>query len=125
MPQITMPIGDSEPEPDVQVTAVEIPTTYARHPGPQDMALVVEVSESSLARRSRIQETSLRHQGVPVYWIVNLVDRRLEVYSEPSGPADAPDYRRRQIFGPGQRVPLILDGREVGCDRGAFLDLLP
>ena len=57
--------------------------------------------------------------GIPVYWIINLVDRQLEVYSDPEGR----DYRTSQVFSPEQDVPVIIDGVEVGRIRVA--DLLP
>jgi hypothetical protein len=57
-----------------------------------------------------------------VYWIVNVVDGRLEVYDDPTGPDSNPDYRRRTEFGPDSEVPLVLDGREVA--RIAVRDLL-
>jgi hypothetical protein len=52
--------------------------------------------------------------SIPVYWIVNLVDRRIEVYSQPSGPTDQPAYGSFQIYQPGDNVPIILDGNTVG-----------
>ena len=39
--------------------------------------------------------------ALPVYWIVNLVHDCVEVYTEPSGPVDNPDYRRRQDYSCG------------------------
>jgi len=45
---------------------------------------------------------------------VNLVARTIEVYTEPSGPARKPDYRKRVDYTAGDRVPILLDGNEVG-----------
>jgi hypothetical protein len=49
-----------------------------------------------------------------VYWIVNLVERCIEVYTEPSGPAEAPDYGRRRVYRPEDAIPVVLAGVEVG-----------
>ena len=57
--------------------------------------------------------------GIPVYWIVNLVDRQVEVYSDP-GPEG---YRSTQIFTPGQDVPIVIDGATMGTVPVA--DILP
>ncbi len=57
--------------------------------------------------------------GVPVYWIVNLVDRQVEVYTDPVPGG----YATRTDFRPGQRVPVVIDGREVG--QIAVDDILP
>jgi Uma2 family endonuclease len=61
--------------------------------------------------------------GIPAYWIVNLPKGRIEVYSQPTGPAETPSYRERHEYGPDDGVPVILDGREVG--RIAAREILP
>ena len=56
-----------------------------------------------------------RAAGVdPVYWIINLEDRCIEVYTDPTGPAEEPDYRQRKVFGEDDWVPIFLDGKEIG-----------
>jgi Uma2 family endonuclease len=115
---------DSEPEPDVTVVRGERRQYLAqdRHPGPQDTALVVEVADSSLAVDETLKAPAYARARIPVYWIVNLVDRRVQVYTDPTGPAAEPAYRQRQDFGPDAFVPVVLDGQEVG--RVAVGDLL-
>jgi Uma2 family endonuclease len=54
-----------------------------------------------------------------VYWIVNLIDHQVEVYSEP-GPQG---YRSRHTFRRGRHVPVAIDGLERG--RIAVADILP
>jgi Uma2 family endonuclease len=76
--------------------------------------LVVEVAESSLAVDRTLRKELYAAAGIPLYWIVNLVDRRLEVFTGPSGPTPHPDYATTTILGPGDEVALILDGQEVG-----------
>jgi hypothetical protein len=103
----------SEPEPDMAVVR-GAPRDYTdRHPGPGDVALVVEVSDSSLHRDQGFKKSIYAKSGIPAYWILNLVGRRLEVYSDPTGPAQDPDYRRRNDFGEADQVPLVLEDREV------------
>ena len=46
-------------------------------------------------------------------WIVNLVDRRVEVHNDRTGPAAAPAYRRRHDFGPADQPPIVIDDRPV------------
>jgi hypothetical protein len=45
---------------------------------------------------------------------VDLQGKKVEVYTQPSGPAEHPDYAQRQEFGLGDTIPVVLDGREVG-----------
>jgi hypothetical protein len=49
-----------------------------------------------------------------VYWIVNLVDRRVEVYTDPNGPGDDPRYHTLRVFPAGAAVPVELDGAAIG-----------
>jgi Uma2 family endonuclease len=108
-----------EPFPDVSVVRGDPETYDDHHTGPADAALLIEVSESSLDRDQGEKWAAYGRGGIPVYWIVNLVDRRVEVYTDP-GPAG---YASREVFQPGQDVPVIIAGVEVG--RVAVADILP
>ena len=57
------------------------------------------------------------------YWIVNLVDHLIEVYTAPTGVGPLATYSSRQDYRPGDVVPLALDGTVVG--RVAVADVLP
>jgi hypothetical protein len=114
---------DSEPEPDVGVVRGDTRQYMDRHPGPQDLALVVEVSEATLQRDRGWKKRLYAQANIPVYWIVNLIDRQVEVYTDPTGPAEQPDYRQRQIYQATDAVPVVIDGREIG--RIAVCELLP
>ncbi len=113
----------SEPEPDVVVVRGQRRQYLDRHPGGQDVAVVVEVSDATLQRDRTTKKRIYARAGIAVYWVVNLPDRRVEVYTLPSGPAEHPDYRQRQDFQPSEMLPLMLDGAEVG--RLLVQDVLP
>jgi hypothetical protein len=51
--------------------------------------------------------------SIPVYWIINLVDQRVEVYTNPTGVDADPGYRRRDDYGQNDKVPLIIDGEII------------
>lgn len=104
--------SDSEPEPDLAIVRGE-PLDYLKHhPLPDDMAMVVEVAETSL-RRDRIKCRLYARAGVAVYWIVNLVDAQIEVFTDPSGPAESPSYANQKAYSHGDALPLIVAGQEV------------
>lgn len=109
----------NEPEPDVAVVKGPRARYKKRHPGPADTALLAEVADSSLAKDLALVAT-YGAAGIAVYWIVNLVRRQIEVYTDPD-PAGG--YRSRVDYRPGQDVPVIIDGQKVG--RIAVADLLP
>lgn|SRR5262245_1289732 len=116
-------LATSEPEPDVVVARGSWRDYQAHHPGPSEIGLVVEVAESSLTRDRDDKGPIYADAGLPVYWIVNLVDRQLEVYTQPSGTVAAARYAQRQDFRPGDSVHLLLDGAVVG--QVAVRDVLP
>ncbi len=114
---------DSEPEPDVAVVRGTRRDYLSRHPGPGDLALVVEVSDATLRRDQTLKRRLYAASGIEVYWIVNLPESQIEVYTQPSGPAGDADYGHRQIYGPSDSVPVVIGGDEVG--RVAVRDVLP
>jgi Uma2 family endonuclease len=103
-------LGDGEPEPDGSVARGTIDDYSAKHPGPADLALVIEVADSSLDRDRGIKLQSYARAGIVCYWIINLIDRQIEVHTQPDAEADAPTYRAREIFKPGDSVPLMICG---------------
>ena len=71
-----------------------------RHPGPEAVALVVEVTRSSVAK-DRALARVYGAGGIPAYWIVNIPRRQLEVYAKPV----AGQYPAPKIL--GRRKPAI------------------
>ncbi len=104
-----IPSQSSMPEPDLIVARGTWRDYATRHPEPADVALVVEVADSSLALDRKLGQIHSA-AGLPVYWILNLVDRQPEAYSEPS----AAGFASRRDFEEGDSAPLELDAREAG-----------
>lgn len=76
-----------EPEPDGMLVHGR-PERYAdRHPGAADVGCVIEVSSSSLERDRTTKQRIYAEAAIAQYVIVNLVDRRVEVYEEPKPEA--------------------------------------
>jgi len=115
---VSIPIRDSEPEPDVAVVRGQIRDYLDHHPGPADVGLIVEVADSSLAD-DRAMAATYGGGGIPVYWIVNVAGRQLEVYANPAGGA----YPAPTILAEKESVDLTIGGQVVG--RIAVADLLP
>ena len=118
---ITLP--DSEPEPDYVAVRGGDADYDARHPGPADVGLIAEVADSSLAVDRTDAHRIYARAGLPVYWIVNIPDRQIEVYTDPRPAADPPAYATRRDYLVGDGVPVVLDGARVGAV--AVADVLP
>lgn len=113
---------ESEPEPDLVVVPGR-PADYRRS-HPARPTLVVEVAETSL-RFDREDKGSLyARAGIRDYWIVNLVDRALEVYRDPvpdPGAAYGWRYGSAAVLAPPEGATLL----DVPSCRVAVADLLP
>ncbi len=81
-PAATSPI--SEPQPDLMLMARRDDRYVSGHPGPQDILLLVEVSDSSLRYDRNIKLRHYAEVGIPEVWIVNLRNDRIESHTEPS-----------------------------------------
>lgn len=116
-------LDDSLPEPDVAVVRGSPRDYTGRHPAPDELAIVVEVADSSLRRDREDKLRVYARNGLAVYWIVNVADRVIDVYTDPSGPAPAPDYATTATYHPGDAVPVVIAGTAVGTVNAS--DLLP
>lgn len=103
--------SDSEPEPDLVVARGKPSDYWSNHPTPADVALVIEVSESSL-RRDRRKRRIYSRAGVSAYWIVNLDADRIEVCTAPESALG--EFQRREVVPLATALALQLgDGRVV------------
>ena len=114
---------DSVPEPDLKVVRGDDEDYLERDPVAGEVPIVVEVADSSLPDDSgemlRIYAAAL----IPVYWIVNIPNRRIDVYSRPISRSELSRYEEWQSFGIGDMVPVMIEGVEVG--KIAVKDVLP
>jgi Uma2 family endonuclease len=101
---------DSVPEPDVVVVRGDPGRYRHQHPSGADIALIVEVAESSL-QRDRSKAAIFSRAGVPCYWIVNLIDQQVEVFSDPQHGV----YQARQALRGSDPLPVMIESREVAA----------
>jgi Uma2 family endonuclease len=121
--QSAITLADSEPEPDLAVVREDPGRYTTRHPGAADVGLVIEVADSTLAGDRADKGRIYARAAIPCYWIVNLVDHQVEVYTSPSGPTAAPAYAQRQDYRTGDTIPLELHGNTVA--HFAVQDVVP
>ena len=100
----------NEPEPDLAVVRGTKDEYARRHPRPGDVELLIEVADSTLEKDRGPKLVAYGRGGISVYWIVNLIDRQLEIH-----PVPLPiGYRDRRVLVAGEEAPLTLEGKEVG-----------
>ena len=117
--QLPITLASSEPEPDAALVRGDDRSFDTHHPEPADFGIVIEVADSTLAFDRGIKLELYAEAHIPEYWIVNLVENQVEVYTQPQGTA----YTTRTDYTTGQSVPLVLDGAALGSL--AVADLLP
>jgi Uma2 family endonuclease len=98
---ITMP-DNSEPEPDIVIARWRDDEYLDSHPVPADIILVIEVADSTLSFDRNTKAPLYAAAGISEYWIVNLVDDRLEIYSQPQGDI----YTNTQFVLPPRSIDL-------------------
>jgi Uma2 family endonuclease len=108
-------LSNSEPEPDIVVVRRDTRQYLDRHPGAEDIALIIEVSDTTLQRDRTVKKRIYARAGISIYWIVNLVEEQVEVYSQPLVEVEQPDYSQRLDFGRSAVMPIIIEGIEIGA----------
>jgi Uma2 family endonuclease len=106
---LKIPSQVSIPRPDLAIVRGDWRDYLNRYPESRDTALVAEVSVSSLDE-DRAMADIYAAGGVPVYWIVNVDDGQVEVYSNP-GPSG---YQSHEVLAPGHVLSVMVNGVEVG-----------
>jgi len=95
-------LRDSVPEPDVAVVKPRSDFYAGSRPTAADILLLIEVADSTLEfdRTDKLQLYA--ESGIPEYWIVNLIDRQIEVYRQPLSPAER--YGEFRLYLPGETL---------------------
>jgi Uma2 family endonuclease len=112
----------SEPEPDVAVVSGTRADYATQHP--RTAALLVEVSDTTLSSDRARKGSLYARAGIEDYWIINLVDRRLEIYRDPiADPSQPYGFRYSTVLtlsAPDTVTPLAAPAVHI-----AVADLLP
>jgi Uma2 family endonuclease len=115
---VRIPSQTSIPRPDLTVVRGDWRDYVTHYPDAADVALIAEVSVSSLDKDRALADIYAK-AGIPVYWIVNVDDRQVEVYSDP-GPNG---YQTHEVLAPDHVLSVKVDGVEIG--EIAVADILP
>jgi Uma2 family endonuclease len=112
--QRSIVLSDSQPEPDFAVVRGPRGRYLNNHPTAEDIALLIEVADSSLASDRRDKGKLYAQASIPIYWIVNIPERAVEVYTQPDSLAGTPRYLQQSTYYDSESVPLVLDQLILG-----------
>src|SRR4051794_2252928 len=107
--QAPIMLSDSAPEPDIAIARGEEGTYDSRRPTPADIGALIEVGDSTLLSDRRYKGKLYAKEKVPAFWLVNLVERKIEAYSRPRGGK----YQKKTEYAEAETVPLVLDGGKI------------
>jgi Uma2 family endonuclease len=102
------------PPPDAVVLCGPEATYGSRWARAADVALLVEIADSSYARDSGVKLRRYAGSRIPVYWIVDLNRRLVEVRTLPTGKGKQAQYAQCDVYQESDSVPVRLDGQDVG-----------
>lgn len=94
----------SEPQPDLALLRPKPAHYHDAHPEPNDILLVVEVADTSLAFDRKVKLPHYAAAGIPEAWLVDLEHDAIEVHREPTPLG----YRDVQTLGRGELVRAAL-----------------
>jgi len=112
-----------EPEPDGAIVVGSNDDYRDRHPVAADLTCVMEVADGSLQHDRTTKLRIYAAAAIPMYLIVNLVDRVIEVYTEPMGKGRSARYGRQETLSGRQK--LLLPARRGRWLRVPVANLLP
>ncbi len=92
----------SEPQPDFMLLKPEANFYSSRHPNADDVLLLIEVSDSTLAFDQNQKLQLYARHNIPEYWILNLIDNCLEVYRQPHSES----YEQKTTLRTGDNLTL-------------------
>jgi len=121
--EVTLALGRWRPLADTAVLRGPDTSYRTRLPRAADVPLLVEISDTTYARDSGPKLRRYASFRIPVYWIVDLNRRIVEIRTEPYGKGKPAGYAVCHTYREGDTIPVELDGQEVG--RVAVSDLLP
>lgn len=100
-------LADSELEPDFTIVQSRADDYLSAHPISADVLLVIEISNSSLDYDQEVKLPLYAEAGIRYYWISNLVEQHLEIYSESlQGLQGKFGYAAKRVFLPNKTVSL-------------------
>ena len=90
----------SEPQPDIAVLRPRHDFYGERLPGPQDVMLLIEVADTTAETDRQIKLPLYQNAGIGEVWIIDLLEKKVEVYREPTGT----DYSSFTLFSEMDRI---------------------
>ena len=103
----------SELEPDIAIVRLETNNYAIRHPYPQDIYLLIEVSNNSLNRDLEEKSIIYAQNGIVEYWVIDLPHNILWVFTQP----EQNGYADRQKLDTGNINPVAFPNINIEASK--------
>jgi Uma2 family endonuclease len=107
----------NEPEPDIAILKYADDYYVKKHPGPDDIYLVIEVSDTTFAYDKEIKLPLYASAGIPEFWLINIERNEIEVHRSP----DTDVYKTITIHRSGDKISL--QAFDLSFDAGVLLGI--
>jgi Uma2 family endonuclease len=106
-------LDNSEPEPDIAIVYSPYTNYFTRHPYPQDIYWLVEISYRTL--KSDLEQKSITYarNGIPEYWVIDLVNKQIVVHTQPTNNS----YSQIQTLTAGIITPQAFPDLAIALER--------
>ncbi|MGL5939325.1 MAG: Uma2 family endonuclease [Waterburya sp.] len=102
-------LDNSEPQPDVTIARLPETIYKQHHPYPEDIYWLIEISNKTLKIDKTKKSKTYARNGIPEYWIIDLINKKLIVYTQPQGDS----YTQVQEFATGTVAPQAFPNKEI------------
>ena len=106
-------LDNSEPEPDIAIVRLPNTNYLNRHPYPEDIYWLIEISNTTLEDDLNRKKRIYANAGINEYWIIDLKNTELIVFREPSQN----DYKTRVTFNNGAIAPVFFPNIQLNVER--------
>lgn len=106
-------LDNSEPEPDIAIVRFEADNYTSRHPYPQDIYWLVEVSNSTLSKDLEEKSIIYARNGIPEYWVIDLLHNKLWLFTNPQQNS----YLNKQEITTGTINPISFPNVSIEIDK--------
>jgi Uma2 family endonuclease len=106
-------LSDSEPQPDLAIIKPPHSRYSSRHPNPEDIYWLIEISDTTVAYDLREKQQAYAQAKIAEYWVVNLKAKKLIIFQQPQGES----YLQQQEYPEGIVSPQAFDFVEIKIDK--------
>ena len=106
-------LDNSEPEPDIAIVVSPYNNYLNRHPAPQDIYWLIEISDRTIKRDLEEKTITYARNGIPEYWVIDLPHKKLWVFNQPQNEG----YRNCAEFTTGKINPVAFPDLDVEINK--------